>query len=867
MKKLLTILALALTLCLFCSAAMAAGYPSVYEVLYDWPWDAQGQTLDIPEGENVVSVDLDMFWYDGSPVVDAYNDLQAVASNHGKIATLTVPGVEQGTLTPRFVEIRVRVQCIFEQDIVDCTEGGIETCVVCGKTQPIPPMDHLWETDVKVVEETCGDVGYTASVCKRCGIEKPDSRVEVAATGAHTWKWVLDQEVTCLTNIPEATAHEECEVCGEKQNEDTTFASVGINTAADYTMANLNAAFALGLTEEPELHRWDNYITQEPATCLTNEIAYHWCKLCNKIVKDIPVDDTQLPINIINIVGDCRNIEWPGMDPIYLVCDKCLGANDGEVGGFELDGTVKNYTKDHKHELVWDSDLMDETGTFVIGYELEDVVTGKHYQIYHDYDVEDAAEHLWNEDVPRCKEPLMGETGCIRCGAYGRVEVAPQEDHNWGEWIKVVDKEEAGTETNRWESYCQNEGCNNYRVKAQDEKPIDPCKKHDYQPVDAVVCGNNVGVTLKCSVCGAETVTTEEEPWVVNHEKKTVATTAPTCTEPGQKIEICSKCKVSFTTVIPAAGHKTEPVKGKAATHVAEGTKDAYKCTECGKLFEDKEATKEVKEEDLVIAKTPEHDWDNATVEIVKEATCSEAGKKLFTCECGETKAVAIPMIAHTPEDIPAVEPTCKTVGYTAGKKCSECGTVLEAPVEVPVDLTKHVWGDVVVVKAATCEDAGEGLKVCSECKTSESVVIPAIGHDWGEWEITTAATVDKDGEETRVCKNDATHKETRTVKFVPTAPAKYEVKDLDYTNPVATGSVKLDPETKALTKAYARVTFFVANGDCMIQIVDVDEAGNFTAGAIGNFTHVSVIIVDDADAYGAEEAIEHAHGNGGIEL
>ena len=52
-----------------------------------------------------------------------------------------------------------------------------------------------------------------------------------------------------------------------------------------------------------------------------------------------------------------------------------------------------------------------------------------------------------------------------------------------------------------------------------------------------------------------------------------------------------------------------------------------------------------------------------------------------------------------------------------------------------------------------------------------------------------------------------------------------------------------------------------------MIQIVEVDEAGNFTAGAIGNFTHVSVIIVDDADAYGAEEAIEHAHGNGGKEL
>ncbi len=77
---------------------------------------------------------------------------------------------------------------------------------------------------------------------------------------------------------------------------------------------------------------------------------------------------------------------------------------------------------------------------------------------------------------------------------------------------------------------------------------------------------------------------------------------------------------------------------------------------------------------------------------------------------------------------------------------------------------------------AATCEKPGrEPYWICDTCGklTSDAegtqeipmpVEIPALGHDWGEWTETEAATCEKAGEEMRICGRDTAHTESREI-------------------------------------------------------------------------------------------------------
>ena len=103
-----------------------------------------------------------------------------------------------------------------------------------------------------------------------------------------------------------------------------------------------------------------------------------------------------------------------------------------------------------------------------------------------------------------------------------------------------------------------------------------------------------------------------------------------------------------------------------------------------------------------------DHTFDDG--KVTKEATCTEAGEKVFTCtKCGETDTKAIAALGHD-------------------------------------------W-KVEVTKEATCEEAGEEVHTCARCQISETKVIAALGHDW-EWVIDKEATVDAEGEKHEECAN-----------------------------------------------------------------------------------------------------------------
>ena len=182
-------------------------------------------------------------------------------------------------------------------------------------------------------------------------------------------------------------------------------------------------------------------------------------------------------------------------------------------------------------------------------------------------------------------------------------------------------------------------------------------------------------------------------------------TTAPTCTEDGEKVREC-ECGASETAAVGALGH----------------------------------------------------DWGEWTE--TKKATCTEKGEEARTCQrdkCGVTETRPTDLAKHTPGEavneniVPAA---CETDGsHDEVVKCSVCGTEISR-VTVKDGATGHKT-EVVPGKEATCTEtgltAGEKCSVCGkELKAQE--VIPALGHDWGEWKVTVAPTYTSTGTAMREC-------------------------------------------------------------------------------------------------------------------
>ena len=125
------------------------------------------------------------------------------------------------------------------------------------------------------------------------------------------------------------------------------------------------------------------------------------------------------------------------------------------------------------------------------------------------------------------------------------------------------------------------------------------------------------------------------------------------------------------------------------------------------------------------------HTWNDG--EVVVEATCTETGITRYTCTVEGCEAVEdriTDKIEHTRVEMPAVAPTCTTVGYTEWYKCGDCGLVLTKKQEIPA--LGHVETELKAV-VPTCTEtgltAGVGCATCGEVITAQTVV-PATGHN-----------------------------------------------------------------------------------------------------------------------------------------
>ena len=115
-----------------------------------------------------------------------------------------------------------------------------------------------------------------------------------------------------------------------------------------------------------------------------------------------------------------------------------------------------------------------------------------------------------------------------------------------------------------------------------------------------------------------------------------------------------------------------------------------------------------------------EHEFD--TVEYIVEPTCTEAGRAVYSCRCGESY-------------------------------------------EEDVEPHGHWWYEREYYRERSCDEDGVEIYICYwDHSHKDTRIDPAYGHSWGEWIVTKEATCTEDGERYRVCFYDNSHVETEVI-------------------------------------------------------------------------------------------------------
>ena len=205
---------------------------------------------------------------------------------------------------------------------------------------------------------------------------------------------------------------------------------------------------------------------------------------------------------------------------------------------------------------------------------------------------------------------------------------------------------------------------------------------------------------------------------------------------------LCRECGYELAAKLGhiCANHLT-PVAAKAATCTEAGNKAYYVCN-CGKLYENANATIEVTDPDSVILDALGHSYS-------EKWSCDASGHwhACQNADCTDRADVA--------EHIPGADAT-----ETTDQICTECGYVLAA--KLGHICANHLTP--VAAKAPTCTEAGNKAYYACDCGklfedadasveiTKASTVVAALGHDY-EWKIDKEATAAAKGFKHEECK------------------------------------------------------------------------------------------------------------------
>ena len=283
---------------------------------------------------------------------------------------------------------------------------------------------------------------------------------------------------------------------------------------------------------------------------------------------------------------------------------------------------------------------------------------------------------------------------------------------------------------------------------------------------------------VRCKDCGAKAVFSEVP--ATGHNQVVLERVEPTCVRSGKTEGIgCSNCDMIFTAqeIIPATGHDYSVGESVPATQMyCADTK--YSCTRCDNYYYSSTGlTQRKAHETTVVSQTAstcvtegtkrmkctlcEYSWVESIPTkahtypldgiVTKAATCEEDGVLTFACQiCGGAQYTErIPMLGHEIVSIPASEPTCTEVGYSAGSKCARCDKVIVEPLErAALGHAWSAWDD----DRVSCDEVGTRTRTCARCQEVEIEEISAGTHTWDFGVITQKPTCTESGVKTYTC-------------------------------------------------------------------------------------------------------------------
>ncbi len=663
---------------------------------------------------------------------------------------------------------------IEEKTPATCAKEGERTltCTRCGivETESIPKIQHNYV--VKSHEDaTCDHSSYDVMECSVCG--DTYKKYIGAASNEHTWTESYDKATGVLTLT--------CSVCGTVKTVDIganleKFVSAKVTTEPTckedgvVTVTAGDDTFTVVIGKDKIPHKYETEVT--PATCTADGKIINVCTVC-KHRDEVTV----------------KTIAKLGHDYVEKVTTPATCTKDGVK---TITCTRCNYSKTeaipatgHKtSEVVVDCTSGGKIKCVNCGEEIADIPAKDH-----DYSgavrIEEAT----------CEKNGIKYTKCVTCGAE-KAELLDKKAHTYGAWevmvpakcgaqgvekrtcacgayeVRTIDALEHDIKTTETPATCIEAGtivekCQRVGCDYEKTTVIQP-KGHELGEgvVYEQTCVNGKYTRYDCNNCDYYRIelATGEESKALGHDFSVEQSTVPaTCEVDGSKTFKCSRCDETEVQVIPKLGHTyqeketvaptctmggyTVMVCANDATHTYnryDGT--AAKGHTWGAWTVTKESTnteagtmqRVCSVEGCGATETATipaggHSFVGAKGTVVKEATCKEEGEIRYDCvtheNCGVTITVASSKLAHSyVTDV--VSATCHKEGSIV-TKCRVCNEVLY---QATINKRTHSWSEWTVVKAPTCKDGGEGLRVrvCEICGDKEEESIPKLeSHDF----------------------------------------------------------------------------------------------------------------------------------------
>lgn len=386
--------------------------------------------------------------------------------------------------------------------------------------------------------------------------------------------------------------------------------------------------------------------------------------------------------------------------------------------------------------------------------------------------------------------PTCTEEGCTPyevCAACNKIlkagQTIPATGHKFNKW--ETEREATCTREGLLFSYCEDCGDREEQTVA----PLGHAEERIAEQAATCTQAGNGAYTV-CTRCG-EALTQKTTIPALGHEFSTgTLLKEATCETDGLLQKECARCHETKEEILPATGHQSVAIDGRAPTCTQAGFSAYTVCEICKKELTEK-----------TILPALGHLYEGG--KLVKDATCEETGLLQKECNrCHEITEEIVPATGHSPTTKAGTEATCTQTGKTASKVCSVCGKILEEAQEIPKKDHRyengvclvcgclenhsndggdesngeeddengevpfppscpHEYGDWTEQKA-TCTEDGFRVRTCRLCAKEEKTVLPAHGHEFGDFAEVKSPTCTQAGALERVCKYDSSHVERR---------------------------------------------------------------------------------------------------------